>query len=745
MRRRRATPVVAVPRRAPATTIPGPRRSCSTDRRRRSRDFIDAPGKARWYKFAVTPGQRIDIKLSGLPADYDLAVFKDIGQAFASQFNPATARDQRPAQAHGRVRAVDRSARRCSVRRRSVPSTFSPDAYSPSTFSPSTFSPVGVQPVDVQSVDVQPVDLQPVDVQSVDVLAVDVQPVDVQSVDVLAVDLQRDGDRAGVLDRADAKHRRDLRHRGPERRGDRREHVEPHRLFLRPGHGPRRRLQHEQPVHADRDEGRDDLRGRHRHRADAAAGGAGLRLEDGAAHRLVEGRARRRARRARRAGRCAASSRRSPRAAKSAVSSSTSPAMRRVKALRQQAANNPACPFAKNLVAEEIKGIVDAYRANPLQYVVLVGNDDAIPFFRSPDQSAIGQESGYVPPVQSNSPSEASLRRDFVLSQDRYGSKTSISLPWNDFPVPGLAVGRLVETTTEIAGLIDAYVAADAVVSPHTSLVTGYDFLEDAANAVKSELDAGTGAAGDALITPNGTSPQAPASWTAAQLAHEAVRVAPRRDLPRRALQRQQRARRRLRDQRAHDRPRGLDDGLHQLDRLQRRLPRRLQPGRRRRHPRRDASARLGAGLRPEEGDADRGHRLPVRRHRLPRVQRAALQQFRAAAARRRAGTPIAVGEALVQAKLAYLAATPDIRGLHEKALLEATLFGLPMLAREHARRPRRDPRHRGRDRSGAGRRRSGRDARPADLRPRRRAEPHAAHADAHESQRRSRHHGRPG
>ena len=44
------------------------------------------------------------------------------------------------------------------------------------------------------------------------------------------------------------------------------------------------------------------------------------------------------------------------------------------------------------------------------------------------------------------------------------------------------------------------------------------------------------------------------------------------------------------------------------------------------------------------------------------------------------AGTPVAVGEALVQAKLDYLAATPDIRGIHEKALLEATLFGLPML-----------------------------------------------------------------
>src|SRR5205814_10297260 len=46
-----------------------------------------------------------------------------------------------------------------------------------------------------------------------------------------------------------------------------------------------------------------------------------------------------------------------------------------------------------------------------------------------------------------------------------------------------------------------------------------------------------------------------------------------------------------------------------------------------------------------------------------------------------RAGTgAISVGEALVKAKLDYLASTPDIRGIHEKALLEATLFGLPML-----------------------------------------------------------------
>src|SRR5207237_8965926 len=47
----------------------------------------------------------------------------------------------------------------------------------------------------------------------------------------------------------------------------------------------------------------------------------------------------------------------------------------RVSALKQQAANNPACPFAVNLVAQEIQGIVDSFRTNPLQYVVISGND----------------------------------------------------------------------------------------------------------------------------------------------------------------------------------------------------------------------------------------------------------------------------------------------------------------------------------------------------------------------------------
>src|SRR5207344_394983 len=42
---------------------------------------------------------------------------------------------------------------------------------------------------------------------------------------------------------------------------------------------------------------------------------------------------------------------------------------------------------------------------------------------------------------------------------------------------------------------------------------------------------------------------------------------------------------------------------------------------------------------------------------------------------------PVSLGNALIDAKQDYLASTPDIRVLHAKSILEATLFGLPMLS----------------------------------------------------------------
>src|SRR5690606_20939291 len=158
--------------------------------------------------------------------------------------------------------------------------------------------------------------------------------------------------------------------------------------------------------------------------------------------------------------------------------------------------NNPACPYAKNLVAQALKDLIDDYRdANrdgsgneTLEYIVLVGNDDIAPFFRHPDRTELGNESGYVPPVEDDTASQASLRLAYTLSQDGYGASTEVEVSGSTLPIPDLAVGRLVETPRDIVTMLAAFAATNGVVAPNSALVTGYDFLQDGADAVVEAL-----------------------------------------------------------------------------------------------------------------------------------------------------------------------------------------------------------------------------------------------------------------
>ena len=65
---------------------------------------------------------------------------------------------------------------------------------------------------------------------------------------------------------------------------------------------------------------------------------------------------------------------------------------------RTRRRTHPSCPYATNLVAHEIKDIVDRFRGDATKYVVIAGGDDVIPFFRYPDTSGLGQESQFEPP-----------------------------------------------------------------------------------------------------------------------------------------------------------------------------------------------------------------------------------------------------------------------------------------------------------------------------------------------------------
>ncbi len=101
---------------------------------------------------------------------------------------------------------------------------------------------------------------------------------------------------------------------------------------------------------------------------------------------------------------------------------------------------------------------MNAYReVSPIKYVVVVGGDSVIPFFRYPDPAAARQRDDVLAAREGRRASQASLRLGYVLNQDGYGSTDELSLHGNAFPVPDLPVGRLVETPTEIVGMLDAY------------------------------------------------------------------------------------------------------------------------------------------------------------------------------------------------------------------------------------------------------------------------------------------------
>ena len=64
-----------------------------------------------------------------------------------------------------------------------------------------------------------------------------------------------------------------------------------------------------------------------------------------------------------------------------------------VQNLVAQAQANPSCPFVmENLEAEAIQNIINTYRTPGLKYVVIVGDDDVIPFFRYPDNAGLAPE-----------------------------------------------------------------------------------------------------------------------------------------------------------------------------------------------------------------------------------------------------------------------------------------------------------------------------------------------------------------
>ena len=148
-----------------------------------------------------------------------------------------------------------------------------------------------------------------------------------------------------------------------------------------------------------------------------------------------------------------------------------------------------------NETTDAIRAIIGAeLDANPtIQYVVLIGSDDVIPYRRTPDQTTISNERNYLLGsfLKPGSALFSSVLQGFNLTDDMYTD--SAPTPWQgrELYIPDLPIARMVETPAEVMASAQAFMDSDGVLdSSQTAFASGYDFFSDGAEAMLDELAA---------------------------------------------------------------------------------------------------------------------------------------------------------------------------------------------------------------------------------------------------------------
>ncbi|MDX6474967.1 MAG: hypothetical protein QOH95_478, partial [Gaiellaceae bacterium] len=162
---------------------------------------------------------------------------------------------------------------------------------------------------------------------------------------------------------------------------------------------------------------------------------------------------------------------------------------------------SPCSMAAANDVVRKINAVVARYRAQArgVQNIVIVGGDELIPMARISDLTGDDDESTAVSDLffttNNLTRANALFASEFLsntMTDDAYTAGETI--PWfgRELYLPQIAGGRLVETPQEIMGQLDQYIASGGVLTPSTAVVSGYDFMKDEAGVVSSELHSRT-------------------------------------------------------------------------------------------------------------------------------------------------------------------------------------------------------------------------------------------------------------
>ncbi|MBW3665572.1 MAG: PxKF domain-containing protein [Actinobacteria bacterium] len=164
-------------------------------------------------------------------------------------------------------------------------------------------------------------------------------------------------------------------------------------------------------------------------------------------------------------------------------------------------------PVAANEVAGAVRDLVLEYRKHlPIAHVVVLGDDDQIPFLRVRDGSVLANEVNFVSTAVADlgedaggatpangTPLTAALQAGLFLTDDHLG--TAQARPWLDHGVwlPDIGVGRLTGDVTTMIGSLERFLGSDGrldpqILDPAAAAVAGYDHLSDGAHLVAQRL-----------------------------------------------------------------------------------------------------------------------------------------------------------------------------------------------------------------------------------------------------------------
>ena len=154
------------------------------------------------------------------------------------------------------------------------------------------------------------------------------------------------------------------------------------------------------------------------------------------------------------------------------------------------------CVPVANDLAEAIRKLLAPLMftdKSTIRYLVIAGGDDVVPFARIEDRAEIAREWAWAGPYSGDRPLGATLTYGTYLSDDPYGRRSGpADLRGKSVRAPTIAVGRLVETWTDIRDHLIWALGPSGTqlrsISITTALVTGYDFVVDLAKELERTL-----------------------------------------------------------------------------------------------------------------------------------------------------------------------------------------------------------------------------------------------------------------